>query len=71
MELCARIMNRVRDFSFYGEDRLPSGALTVSIGAACFPDDAQDSADLLRCADEAMYKAKGSGKNRIRIAGVI
>lgn len=40
--------------------------LTVSIGIAVFPRDAQTASDLLRCADMAMYQAKHAGKQRIR-----
>jgi diguanylate cyclase len=34
----------------------------ASIGVAVFPDDALNSADLVRCADLAMYRAKVEGK---------
>jgi diguanylate cyclase (GGDEF)-like protein/PAS domain S-box-containing protein len=37
--------------------------ITASIGIAVFPQDAQDAAGLLQCADAAMYHAKESGKN--------
>ena len=39
--------------------------VTTSIGAALFPDDAQDADTLIRYADTAMYEAKRSGKNRV------
>ena len=38
--------------------------LTVSIGIACFPDDATSKSELIAIADKAMYVAKFSGKNR-------
>jgi len=37
----------------------------MSIGAAIYPNDSTTPEALLRCADEAMYKAKKSGKNKI------
>jgi diguanylate cyclase (GGDEF)-like protein len=40
-------------------------ACTVSIGVSLFPDHASDADHLLRVADQAMYAAKTSGKNRI------
>jgi diguanylate cyclase (GGDEF)-like protein len=40
--------------------------LSMSAGIAIFPDDAGDFATLLRDADTAMYKAKGSGRNAYR-----
>lgn len=37
--------------------------ISFSIGAAIYPDDASDAAMLTRCADQAMYRAKASGRN--------
>ena len=45
----------------YGKDDLGS---TVSIGAACYPRDADDAEALRKHADEAMYAAKAAGGNR-------
>ncbi len=39
--------------------------VTVSGGVACFPEDADSAEDLVRRADEALYRAKAGGKNRI------
>jgi diguanylate cyclase (GGDEF)-like protein len=39
--------------------------LTISSGIASFPQDATDKEELIRKADEALYKAKGSGKNKV------
>jgi len=44
----------------------PDGAtLTVSIGAAIFPDDGADREALFRTADERLYEAKRLGRNRV------
>lgn len=40
--------------------------LTVSAGAALFPQDADNLEELTRCADKAMYAAKHGGKNQYR-----
>src|ERR1700687_1427289 len=40
--------------------------ITVSIGVAAFPDDARDPIELIELADSALYRAKRSGRNRIR-----
>ncbi|RDV83409.1 GGDEF domain-containing protein [Ammonifex thiophilus] len=37
---------------------------TISLGVAVFPEDAQSAEVLLTCADNALYTAKRSGKNR-------
>ncbi len=41
-------------------------ALTVSVGIATFPAHAVDKESLLREADDALYRAKNEGKNRVR-----
>src|SRR5882672_9273228 len=43
----------------------PLGPVTVSLGVAAFPDHAKESEELLRCADEALYLAKQTGRNRV------
>ncbi len=39
--------------------------ITVSIGVAAFPEDAQMHEDLVRCSDDALFKAKRGGRNRV------
>lgn len=38
---------------------------TASVGLACFPQEGEDMESLLRLADEAMYRAKTSGRDRL------
>ncbi len=38
--------------------------ISTSIGISMFPDDAQDTVGLMRCADAAMYLSKDGGRNR-------
>lgn len=40
-------------------------AITVSIGVACFPQDAERADDLLDKADSVLYEAKRTGRNRV------
>jgi diguanylate cyclase (GGDEF)-like protein len=49
--------------------RRGSGPVTLSGGVATFPDDAQEHEQLVRRADEALYRAKAAGKNRIIMMG--
>lgn len=49
---------------------LPDGSgigLTVSIGIACFPHSAGNIGDMLERADQALYLAKNTGRNRISL----
>ena len=39
-------------------------AVTVSIGGAAFPEDTSSARELLALADEALYRAKGGGRDR-------
>jgi diguanylate cyclase (GGDEF)-like protein len=39
---------------------------TTSIGISLFPNDAQNSANLIKCADVALYRAKESGRGAFR-----
>jgi diguanylate cyclase (GGDEF)-like protein len=43
--------------------------ITVSIGIASAPHQAHDRVTLLRLADEALYRAKADGRNRVAYAG--
>ncbi|HMK34575.1 MAG TPA: diguanylate cyclase [Desulfomonilaceae bacterium] len=67
MELSRRIMHEVQNTPFEGEDRLPLRCLTVSVGVACYPRDAESSEQLIRSADSALYAAKRAGKNNIQL----
>ncbi len=39
--------------------------ITISGGVATFPQDAKEANELINCADQALYRAKSEGKNRI------
>ena len=44
----------------------PKGKITVSLGVASYPEDADEKEKLIYCADAALYEAKRAGKNRVR-----
>ena len=48
---------------------LDGKTVTVSIGVSSYPEHGEDTDSLVRAADEAMYKAKRAGKNRVAISG--
>ena len=39
--------------------------VTVSLGAACYPESGENSDDLLKAADDALYRAKEKGRNKV------
>ncbi len=65
MTAAGMVRKRIEEFPFEGEATQPLGRVTISGGVACFPDDALDSVELLRVADEALYRAKQGGRNQV------
>lgn len=61
-----KVREAVRIHKFPDAEGHPCCALTVSIGLATFPTHAHDKDQLLRAADDALYRAKNGGKNRVR-----
>jgi diguanylate cyclase (GGDEF)-like protein len=47
----------------------PVGALSASFGVALFPQHADEADALLTKADEALYQAKGAGRDRVMVSG--
>jgi diguanylate cyclase (GGDEF)-like protein/PAS domain S-box-containing protein len=45
------------------------GGISLSVGLAVFPEDGSDAATLLQRADEALYRAKADGRDRVVVAG--
>lgn len=53
-----------RSYFKYQENQ-PNGNLTVSIGIATYPDCVKDDLELIKSADDALYRAKFFNKNRV------
>ena len=68
-QVSARSERRVKEIAQVGATRErqiePGGAVTVSIGVASFPADAQAELELIRVADQRLYQAKREGRNRV------
>ncbi len=67
LRLAERVRRRVaaRPFVSRGRDRTPFEIpITISLGVAGLPDDALSAAALIAAADEGLYAAKRSGRNR-------
>jgi diguanylate cyclase (GGDEF)-like protein/PAS domain S-box-containing protein len=65
MEIAERVRKLVAENGFPNESAQPNGKLTVSIGAATFSPSIGTLTDLIREADNALYRAKRTGRNRV------
>ena len=43
------------------------GKITASLGTACYPKQARSSSELIEKADKALYVAKNSGRDQVRV----
>lgn len=69
--LCGeRIRRNVERYPFPQAIIQPEGKITVSVGIACYPDDARTMEELIRKTDVALYEAKNSGRNRVKIFSI-
>jgi diguanylate cyclase (GGDEF)-like protein len=68
MKAAENIRAKVADHDFPHAEKQPLGILSISGGVATYPEDSMDSAELLRRADQALYQAKESGRNRVLAA---
>ncbi|MBN2097641.1 MAG: diguanylate cyclase, partial [Candidatus Omnitrophica bacterium] len=64
LNIAKRIIEKVDKNHFSDPESKTSIHVTVSIGIALYPQDAQDPEKLLRQADRALYSSKRSGRNR-------
>jgi diguanylate cyclase (GGDEF)-like protein len=65
LQAAERVRNQISRFGFLAEGETECISITASIGVASCPQHARDKKSLLRLADETMYAAKRSGKNRV------
>ncbi|MDQ0191099.1 diguanylate cyclase [Alicyclobacillus cycloheptanicus] len=61
------IRRAVEQADIKGVERLPGKRLTVSIGVAHYPSMAESKTDLLMMVDDALYKGKFTGRNKVSI----
>jgi diguanylate cyclase (GGDEF)-like protein len=61
-----RIRQRIADSRFeIGPDGKELVKVTVSIGISCYPENGRGENDLVESVDQALYRAKGAGKNLV------
>ena len=65
LEIAERLRRVIHEHYFQGEENMPNKSLTISVGVSLFPSKAESEVELIRSADEALYKAKFLRKNRV------
>ncbi len=65
LEIAERIRSAVATYDFDHSTGHPVGPMTVSVGLANCPQDAQDYEQLIARSDQALYQAKARGRNRV------
>lgn len=63
MELAESLRSAIEFAVFPHQEQQPGGNLTLTLGVATFPADAQDLAGLLKQADDCLFEGKRRGKN--------
>jgi diguanylate cyclase (GGDEF)-like protein len=67
--IAERLLGMIDWYKFPKEKTQPNGKVTVSIGVSGFPDDGDTAEAVLQAADDALYRAKRDGRNRVAAAG--
>ncbi|MBI4650592.1 GGDEF domain-containing protein [Candidatus Desantisbacteria bacterium] len=67
LKVAERILLAVRNYPFRGKDDKETVSKTISIGLACFSGK-KSKMDLIGQADNALYNAKHSGRNMIKVS---
>jgi diguanylate cyclase (GGDEF)-like protein len=67
-QVAEKIRRSVAALRFEHTEDQPGGRLTVSVGVATIPTDARDFDALVQMADQMLYKAKETGRDRVVVA---
>lgn len=65
MRIAENLRAKIESTYFEGEENQPNGKITASFGISVYPDKAKDDMDLIKSADDALYRAKFFNKNRV------
>jgi diguanylate cyclase (GGDEF)-like protein len=66
-QLAEDICSTIRNEDYPGEEFQPEGRITVSCGIAVCPTHARNVKDLIKYADQALYRAKNKDKNKVEM----
>ncbi|MDH3973632.1 MAG: diguanylate cyclase [Deltaproteobacteria bacterium] len=64
-KLAGTIVEKIAGHPFDHREKQPLGFVSASIGVAAFPSDGRKADEIVKKADQALYRAKEKGKNRV------
>ena len=67
--LAEHIRSMVAEYPFEHRGKQPLGTISVSGGVASMPANGTTLEELVQAADDALYRSKRGGKNRVTVAG--
>jgi diguanylate cyclase (GGDEF)-like protein/putative nucleotidyltransferase with HDIG domain len=65
IDIAENLRKQIECTYFEGEESQPRGKVTASIGVSVYPDKARNDIELIKSADDALYRAKFFNKNRV------
>jgi len=65
LEVAEKVRQAIRNHQFKGMEAKPFGRMTASIGVASYPESTNECNQLIHLADEAVYKAKDLGRDKV------
>ena len=63
--IAEKLRKEIEKAHFDGEENQPNGKVTASMGVSVYPDKAKSDMELIKSADDALYRAKFFYKNRV------
>ena len=67
LKTAENIRRAIFDYRYVNEQLLPNGRLSASLGVTTFRSDIKTPQEMLEEADVALYRAKNSGRNRVKV----
>lgn len=65
VEIAERLRKEVEATDFEGGKTQPDGRVTISLGVTCYSEGLKSADDLVKSADNLLYRAKEEGRNRV------
>ena len=63
--IAEKLRQSIQEYYFPGQEYLPNKNLTISVGVSVYPSKAKSEFEIVKNADEALYRAKFLRKNRV------